>query len=279
VRLCAARQAGFLQIVVSAAELVNHSAGLDAAVALVQSSGLRITALKGLEDFEGLDGAWQSHKVEVAKAMLEICQALGCCQLLVSASSLNHASRDTRVVSRDLRRLALMAGPLKLRIVYTGTQRSCTARDYLQAWDLVCEADMPNLGLGLGADTLGQRRSDDALADLEMLDPDKIFLVQLADRLEPRPNGSGDATCTSASLIVFPGAGQCSETIAAQVKKLHEMGYRGDYSFEVVNTDYVRMPAATVAQHALRAALWLGETVLQRSVPLPNLIRLKRTKK
>ena len=36
------------------------------------------------------------------------------------------------------------------------------------------------------------------------------------------------------------------------------------------------MPLATVAQRAYRSALWLGEDVLRRSVPLPGSMRLKR---
>jgi len=59
------------------------------------------------------------------------------------------------------------------------------------------------------------------------------------------------------------------------VRKLHELGYRGDYSFEVFNDDYQQMALTTVAQRAQKAALWLGEDVLRRSVPLPNAIRLK----
>jgi hypothetical protein len=54
------------------------------------------------------------------------------------------------------------------------------------------------------------------------------------------------------------------------------MGYRGDYSFEVFNDDYQQMPLETVTQRARRSALWLGEGVLRRSVPLPNQMRLRR---
>ena len=56
-----------------------------------------------------------------------------------------------------------------------------------------------------------------------------------------------------------------------------EIGYRGDYSFEVFNDDYQQMPLATVAARARRSALWLGEDVLRRAVPLPNRIRLRRS--
>jgi hypothetical protein len=60
------------------------------------------------------------------------------------------------------------------------------------------------------------------------------------------------------------------------VTRLHAMGYRGDYSFEVFNDDYQQMPPPVVAARARKSALWLGEEVLQRSVPLPNAMVLRR---
>lgn len=65
--------------------------------------------------------------------------------------------------------------------------------------------------------------------------------------------------------------------MAAFVTGLHALGYRGAFSLAVANDDYRQMPLATVAQRAWRSALWLGEGVLQRSVPLPNHIRLKHS--
>jgi hypothetical protein len=59
------------------------------------------------------------------------------------------------------------------------------------------------------------------------------------------------------------------------VTQLDQIGYGGDYSFEVFNDDYQQMPLATVAQRGYRAAVWLGEDVLKRSVPLPGQMRLR----
>ena len=53
------------------------------------------------------------------------------------------------------------------------------------------------------------------------------------------------------------------------------LGYRGDYSFEVVHDDYQQMPLPLVAQRGRRSAEWLGEEVLRRSVPLPGSLRLR----
>ena len=58
---------------------------------------------------------------------------------------------------------------------------------------------------------------------------------------------------TARHFRVFPGEGVHSEALAALVTRLHGLGYRGDYSFEVFNDDYQQMPLATVA--AARAAL------------------------
>jgi sugar phosphate isomerase/epimerase len=81
---------------------------------------------------------------------------------------------------------------------------------------------------------------------------------------------------TARTFRVFPGEGVHSEALAELVRKLHQLGYRGDYSFEVFNDDYQQMPLDVVAARAQKAALWLGEDVLRRSVPLPNALRLKR---
>ena len=114
------------------------------------------------------------------------------------------------------------------------------------------------------------------LDELEMLDPDKIFLVQLADFMWNEIKTVEERISTARTFRVFPGEGVHSEALAELALKLHQMGYRGDYSFEVFNDDYQQMPLATVAQRARRSALWLGEGVLRRSVPLPNQIRLRR---
>jgi sugar phosphate isomerase/epimerase len=114
------------------------------------------------------------------------------------------------------------------------------------------------------------------LEELEMLDPNKIFLVQLADFMWNEIKTVEERISTARTFRVFPGEGVHSDALAALVGKLHELGYRGDYSFEVFNDDYQQMPLTAVTQRAKKAALWLGEDVLRRSVPLPNAMRLKR---
>ena len=47
-----------------------------------------------------------------------------------------------------------------------------------------------------------------------------------------------------------------------------ELGYDGDYSFEVFNDDYAQMPLALVAQRAKRSVEWITDHVSRRSLPV-----------
>ena len=74
------------------------------------------------------------------------------------------------------------------------------------------------------------------------------------------------------SLSWRSGAANCGfwAELARLVTALDGLGYRGDCSFEVFNDDYQQLPLPMVAERARRAAVWLAEDVLRRSVPLQH---------
>jgi sugar phosphate isomerase/epimerase len=273
-KLLAVRQAGFSQIMLSARDVVGHPGGLESAVAAVRASGLRVTGFQVLRDFEGLSGHLHDYKIDIAKSMLEMCSALGAKVLLVCSSTSVHASDDPDALARDLRKLAMLAIPRGIKVAYEGLSWGRTINEFPQAWDIVCRADMPNLGLGLDSFHLFATKTP--LDDLELLDADKIFLVQLADFMWTEIKSVEERISTARHFRVFPGEGVHSADLAALVSKLHNLGYRGDYSFEVFNDDYQQIPLPTVAERGRRSALWLAEGVLRRAVPLPNQLRLRR---
>lgn len=273
-KLKAIREAGFSQVMLSAKDVVGHNDGLEAAVRAVKESGLRVTGFQVLRDFEGLSGHLHAYKVDVAKSMLEMCHALGSQVLLVCSSTSVHATDDKAHLARDLRKLAMLALPLGIKVAYEGLSWGRNINQYDQAWEIVQMADFPNLGIGL--DSFHMLATKSSLDDLELIDPEKIFLVQLADFMWQEIRSVEERITTARHFRVFPGEGVHSEVLADVVKRLYQLGYRGDYSFEVFNDDYQQMPLPTVAARAFKSALWLGEDVMKRSVPLPNQIRLKR---
>jgi sugar phosphate isomerase/epimerase len=226
-----------------------------------------------LRDFEGLSGHLHDYKVDIAKSMLEMCAALDCRVLLVCSSTSTHASADLDAMARDLRKLAMLAVPLNIRIAFEGLSWGRTVNQFTTAWDVVCRADVPNLGLAL--DSFHMFASETPLEEVELLDPQKIFLVQLADFMWTEVRTFEERMATARHFRVFPGEGVHSDALAELVLRLDKLGYRGDYSFEVFNDDYQQTPLEAVAARGRRAAAWLGEDVLRRAVPLPNAMRLK----
>src|SRR6185437_9433379 len=67
-KLDAIRKAGFSQVMLSAADLAGYPGGEDEAIRVVRESGLRVTGLQVLREFEGLSGQLHDYKVEVAKS-------------------------------------------------------------------------------------------------------------------------------------------------------------------------------------------------------------------
>ena len=275
-RLAAARQAGFTHAMLSAADIVGHPSSTEAAVRAIRESGLRVTGLEALRDFEGLSGKMHDYKVDVAKSMLELCSRIGGRLLLTEASSSVHADIDPEKIARDLRKLAFLALPMGIRIAFKGLSWSRTVRDFSAAAEIISLANCPNLGLAI--DAFDVIAAGIPLDDLDLIFPDQIFLVQLSDFMLQEIRSTEEQAATAAHFRVFPGEGAHSEAIAKFIVKLEEMGYFGDYSFDVYNTDYLQMPAETIADRAQRAAEWLGETVLRRTLPVPNMERLRSAK-
>jgi sugar phosphate isomerase/epimerase len=273
-KLAAIRGAGFGRVTLDAGELVAHRDGFDAAVREVRASGLEVAALRALRGFEGLEAPFHEYRVDVARSMIEMCAALGGRVLLASSSTDPHASGDRDHIARDLRKLATMAIPSGIRVAYESLSWARHVRDLRQAWEVVERADCPNLGLGL--DSYHSFASDTPLEVLDEIDVERIFLVQLSDFLWPTVATTEERIATAQQFRVFPGEGAHSEALQRLVVELDRLGYRGGYSFDVCNADYLQLPRPTVAERARRSAVWLAEDVLRRAVPLPHQLLLPR---
>jgi 2-keto-myo-inositol isomerase len=273
-KLRAIKDAGFSQVMLAARDLVGHADGWQAAVEEVKASGLRVTGFQVLRDFEGLTGHLHDYKVDIARSMIEMCAALGSPILLACSSTSRHMVADDAAIARDLRKLAMMALPYGIKVAFEGLSWGRHINDIVGAWRVVERADAPNLGIGVDSfHIFATSTPTEALADV---DPDKIYLVQLADFMWQEIRTVEERIETARHFRVFPGEGVHSDETRRLVIELDRMGYRGDYSFEVFNDDYTQMPLPVVAERARRSAAWLAEEVLHRAVPLPDGTRLRR---
>ena len=279
-KLAAIRAAGFSQVMLIARDLVGHAEGVDGAVRIVKASGLRVTGFQVLRDFERLTGHLHDDKIDIAKSMRDLCHALGATVLLACSSTSAHATGDPNALARDLRKLAMLALPLGIRIALEGLSWGRHVNEIPSVWDIVCRADATNcgigIGIGIGIDSFHAFATRTALEELDALDPAKIFLVQLADFMWNEVPSFEKRIDTARHFRVFPGEGVHSAQLAELVLRLDRLGYCGDSSFEVFSDDYQQMPLHTMVERARRSVVWPGEDVLHRSVQLPGRMRLRR---
>jgi len=264
-KLRAIRGAGFTQVMLNAADIVGHPDGEKAAIAAVRASGLRVTGFQVLRDFEGLSGHLHAYKVDIAKAMLEMCRALGSRLLLACSSGSAHASGEPELLKKDLQKLAMLALPLGVRIAYEALSWGRHVNLLSQAWEIVQDADRSNLGLCIDSyHAIANGSETRAAADV---DPRKVFLVQLSDFLWQETRSPQDRMETARHYRVFPGEGVHSAQVIELVRILDDGGYRGDYSFEVFNDDYRQIPVATVADRARNSVKWIAGQIGRRTLP------------
>jgi len=265
VKLAAVRDAGFSQVMLSARDLTSHERGVAAAIDVVRQSGLRVTGFQVLRDFEGLSGHLHAYKIDVARAMLRMCADVGSEVLLVCSSTSVHATGERDKLVSDLAKLAMLAVPLRIRVAYEALSWGRHVNEFPQAWDIVERADRSNLGLAL--DSYHILATKTAQDELEYVFADRIFLVQLADFMWQEVRSPEDRINTARHFRVFPGEGVHGEDVAALVRRLEAMGYRGDYSFEVFNDDYAQLPVGFVGARARKAASWLTSHLGRRALP------------
>jgi sugar phosphate isomerase/epimerase len=186
------------------------------------------------------------------------------------SSTSTNASGDPEVLVRDLSKLATLAVPLGIRIAYEALSWGRHVNEFPQAWEIVASADRANLGLAL--DSFHMLATQTGLGDLDLVDPKKIFLVQLADFMFRELPSREERIDTARHFRVFPGEGVHGADVAELVRRVDDMGYRGDYSFEVFNDDYVQLPAPLVVARARQAVKRLTDHVSRRSLPMRRVI-------
>lgn len=265
-KLSAIKAAGFSRVMIWARDLANHPGGFNAAVELVRNSGLQVIGLQVIRDYEGLSGSQHEYKVDIAKATLKMCQAINAPLLVVCSTTVDLPGESQAKMVADLRKLSNLAVPLGVRIGYKAIPWASHTRSNEDAWEMVIAVDHANFDLVIDSFHFMAAHGD--IDALEEIDTTKIALLQLADFSAVEIRNRRDMRDTSIHMRVFPGQGVHSAELATMLRKIDQIGYRGDISFLVFNDDYNQLPHAVVLEHAHRSAKWVTDQVLRRSLPL-----------
>ncbi|MFZ6846959.1 sugar phosphate isomerase/epimerase family protein [Undibacterium sp. RuRC25W] len=271
-KLAASKAVGFSQIMLWAKDLASHPGGLSEAVRVVRASGVRVTGIQVMRDYEGLTGPLHEYKLDIAKNMLQVCQAVGAPLLMVCSSTSSHASGDMPLIARQLAKLATLAVPLGVKVGFEALSWGRHINQYEQSWAAVEMADHSNLGVVIDSFHMLANRAN--LDNLEDIPSHKIAMVQLSDFMWRDIRSAEERLETARHLRVFPGEGIHSSELSELLRRLDKNGYRGDFSFEVFNDDYLQLSPEIVARRAHAAAKWVTDQVLRRSLnmrlPVPG---------
>jgi sugar phosphate isomerase/epimerase len=259
------KAAGFSGVELWARDLIAHPGGVEAAADVVKASGLRVTDFQPLRDFECAPDAMRAHRLEMAREQLRQMALVGADLLLVCSTTSPLAIDDPERAAEDLRTLATLATPLGIRICYEALSWGRHVNRWHQAWDIVRRCDRANVGLNLDSFHMSVHGDDtpDTLARLAEVPVEKIFLVQLADYFFEYSDRPADMIELARHQRLFPGEGL--HDVRDLVQLLEDRGYRGNYTFEVFNDDYVNSDPMVVAQRGMKSARWLSEHVVSRA--------------
>ena len=251
-KLRAVKGAGFGAIVLSGADLVGHRDGVEEAVELVTGSGLKVLAFQMLHDFEGLSGHMLDYKIDIARSMFDMMRSVDAPLLIVASTTSPYASGDARKIADDLAMLGTLAAPPGIRIAFGALAWGRWINEYTAAWEAVKLANHANVGLAI--DSFHVLARGTSRESFDAIPGEKIFLVQLSDYLWDLD----DLIETARHRRVFPSEGNHNVAIVDLVGRLERAGYRGGYSFDVVNDEYLHLPAPSVAARGRKAATWLA---------------------
>ena len=251
-KLRAVKGAGFGAIVLSGADLVGHRDGVEEAVELVIGSGLNVLAFQMLHDFEGLSGHMLDYKIDIARSMFDMMRSVDAPLLIVASTTSPYASGDARKIADDLAMLGTLAAPPGIRIAFGALAWGRWINEYTAAWEAVKLANHANVGLAI--DSFHVLARGTSRESFDAIPGEKIFLVQLSDYLWDLD----DLIETARHRRVFPSEGNHNVAIVDLVGRLERAGYRGGYSFDVVNDEYLHLPAPSVAARGRKAATWLA---------------------
>lgn len=250
-KLHACADAGFDGIEVMDADLISARESPDEIKALAERLGLTIDMFQPFRDVEGVEDEVFADTLRRAEEKFRVMQRLGTTLMLVCSNVGSATIDDDEIAARQLGDLADLAARYGVRLAYEALAWGRFVSDYRHAWRIVQLADRGNLGVCLDSFHILSRGHDPA--EIENIDGEKIFFLQLADA----PALDMDVLSWSRHHRLFPGEGDFDLT--AFMTHVIRAGYQGPWSLEVFNDTFRQTDTARTAEHARRSLTWLAD--------------------
>ncbi|WP_432245310.1 bifunctional sugar phosphate isomerase/epimerase/4-hydroxyphenylpyruvate dioxygenase family protein [Arthrobacter sp. G.S.26] len=243
--------AGFDGIEIFEQDLVTSPLPPEDIRKMAADLGLTLDLYQPFRDFDSVPGDLLAANLRRAGAKFRLMSRLGMDTILVcsNVATASIDSDDLRV--EQLGQLAALAGDHGVKVAYEALAWGKFVSDYEHAHRLVTAVDHPNLGTCLDSFHILSRNWD--TAPIEVLDPAKIFFVQVADA----PKLAMDVLSWSRHYRVFPGEGQFE--LAKFMGHVVRAGYTGPVSLEIFNDVFRQSDVERTAVDGMRSLIWLEE--------------------
>ncbi|MDB5652183.1 MAG: 4-hydroxyphenylpyruvate dioxygenase [Hyphomicrobiales bacterium] len=252
-KLAAVARAGFRAVEIFENDLTFFSGKPRDVRARAEDLGLEIIGLQPMRDFEGMPEPLRSRNFDRAERKFDLMEELGTRFLGMCSSVSEDSADDMQRAAADLAELADRAAQRGFRLGYEALAWGRHVRDWISAYELVCLADRPNLGIVL--DSFHICVNKNPLAPLADIPASRIGLVQLSDA----PGIVMDPMSLSRHHRCFPGQGD--HPVDTFLDAVMKTGYRGPISLEAFNDQFRGAPATTIARDGMRSMQIAGETL------------------
>lgn len=251
----AASAAGFKALEIWAGKMDHYlqSHTLDDLRALFTSHGIQPVSINSIERIT-FQGDRYAEIREQCRRYSEIAEAVGCDKIVVvpsptpAGATWDDIKRESIRVLGDLAQIAT-AYNVKLAYEFLG-QPDCSVSTLAQCWEIVREANLPNVGLVL--DTFHFYAGGSTLDSILEADPEKIYIFHINDA-EDKPR----ATLTDAHRLL-PGEGIIP--LLDILGNLRTIGFDGLCSIELFRPAYWKRDARELASDARAKTIALLKT-------------------
>jgi 4-hydroxyphenylpyruvate dioxygenase len=255
-KLSAAARAGFRAVEIFENDLTFFSGKARDVRAMAEDLGLAIVALQPMRDFEAMPEPARARNFERARRKFDLMDELGTALLCICSNVSDQAIDDPQRAAADLAELADEAARNGFRIGFEALAWGRHIKDWTAAWDVVKQADRPNLGIVL--DSFHACVRSNPQEPMAQIPGDRIALVQVADA----PAILMDPLSLSRHHRCFPGQGDLP--IDDYLDAVARSGYRGPISLEIFNDQFRGASAASMATDGFRSLQVAGERLNAR---------------
>ncbi|MCA0944812.1 sugar phosphate isomerase/epimerase and 4-hydroxyphenylpyruvate domain-containing protein [Salipiger pacificus] len=252
-KLEAIAAAGFDGVEIFEQDFIAHDGGARDVGRMIRDHGLEIPLFQPFRDFECLPEPLRSKAFDRAKRKFDVMQELGTDLILICSSVHPRSLGGIKRAAGDLAELGEIAKERGIRLGYEALAWGRHINDHRDAWEIVRQADHPNVGIILDSfHTLGRKVDPESI---RAIPGEKIFFVQLADA----PAIDMDLLYWSRHFRNMPGEGDLE--VQRFMQAVMAAGYSGPISLEIFNDQFRGSNARATAQDGYRSLIALMDDV------------------